>query len=144
MNSVLCRTTDATLNECLLESDRMSMDVAHGRDASGPYEESYATAPMAAVSPVSLGEEELHTLFESAISSRLSAMREQMDRISGPLPSTPSRWYETDVLPVVAKQPRKLFVFGSSWQRTLLYGSLGLMLTMLGFDLMGLLVLYTR
>ena len=137
MNSVLCRTTDATLNECLLESDRMSMDVAHD-------EEAYATAPMAAVPPASLGEEELHTLFESAISSSLLGMREQMDRISGPLPSTPSRWYETDVLPVVAKQPRKLFVFGSSWQRTLLYGSLGLMLAMLGFDLMGLLVLCTR
>ncbi|GAC1435622.1 MAG: hypothetical protein PVS3B3_26800 [Ktedonobacteraceae bacterium] len=137
MNSVLCRTTDAALNECVFEADRMSMSIAH-------YEESYVTAPMAAVQPVKLGEEELHTLFESAISSRLFAMRDQMDRISGPLPYTQLRSYETDILPVVAKQSQKLFVFRSSLQRTLLLTSLGLMLTMIGFDLMGLLVLCTR
>jgi len=107
------------------------------------HEESYATAPMMVVQPASFGEEELHVLFESAISSRLLAMREQMDRISGPLPFAELRSYETEVLPVVVKQPEKLFVF-RPWQRTLLCGSLGLMLTMVGFDLMGLLVLCTR
>ena len=137
MNSVLCRTTDAALNECLFESDKMSMNAAHD-------EESYATAPMAAVQPPSLGEEELHTLFESAISSRLLAMREQMDRISGPLPYTQLHGYETEVLPVVEKQPKRRSVFRHRWHRTLLYCSLGLMLTMIGFDLMGLLVLCTR
>ncbi len=135
MNSVLSRTTDATLNECPLESDEMNVD---------QYKESYATAPMAVVRPASIDEEELHTLFESAISSRLLAMREQMDRISGPLSYAQSRWYETDVLPVVTKQPKKRFVFRSPLQRTLLYTSLGLLLTMVGFDLMGLLVLWTR
>jgi len=144
MNSVVCRTTDVALNECLLASDRMSMDVAHGRDTSGPYEEPYATAPMAVVQPASLGEEELHTLFESAISSRLLAMREQMDRISGPLPYTQLHSYEKEVLPVIAKQPKRLSAFRHRWQRTLLYCSLGLMLTMIGFDLMGLLILCTR
>ena len=137
MNSVLCRTTDAALNKCLLESDKMNMNRAQCN-------ESYATAPMAVVRPTNLEEEELHTLFESAISSRLLAMRTQMDRISGPLPYTQSRWYETDMLPVVAKQPKNLFMFRSSFQRTLLYSSLCLMLTTLGFDLMGVLVLCTR
>ncbi len=137
MNSVLCRTTDAMLNECQLASDKMNMDVAQ-------YEESYATAPMAVVRPANVEEEELHTLFESAISSRLSAMRTQMDRISGPLPYTQSRSYDTDILPIIATQPKKLFMFRSSFQRMLLYGSLCLMLTMLGFDLMGVLVLCTR
>lgn len=135
MNSVLSRSTDATLTERPLESDGMSVD---------QYEESYATAPMAVVRPANIDEEELHTLFESAISGRLLAMREQMDRISGPLPYTQSRWYETDVLPIVTKQPNKRFVFRSPLQRTLLYTSLGLMLTMIGFDLMGFLVLCTR
>ncbi len=137
MNSVLCRTTDATLHKYQLESDKMNMSEAY-------YEESYVTTPMATVQPMSLDEEELHALFESAISSRLLAMREQMDRISGPLPYTQLRSYETEMLPGVAKQPKKLFVFSRSWQRILLYGSLGLMLTMIGFDLMGLLVLYTH
>ena len=134
MNSVLCRTTDVALNESLLEIDRMSMNVAR-------YDESYATAPMAVVQPASLGEEELHALFESAISSRLLAMRTQMYRISDPLLYTHSRNYETDVLPVVKKQPKKLLMLRNPWQRALLYSSLGLMLTMIGFDLMGLLVL---
>lgn len=130
MNSVLCRVTDAALNECV----RMN---------AVPDEVSYATAPMAVVQPASLGEEELHTLFESAISSRLLAMREQMDRISGPLPYfLQSRDYETEKLPLI--QPKKARLFSRSLQRTILFGSLGLMLTMLGFDLMGLLVLYTR
>ena len=137
MNSVLCPTTDTILHKCLLESDTMNMNEAH-------YEESYVTTPMAVVQPVSLGEEELHALFESAISSRLLAMREQMDRISGPLPYTQLRTYETEMLPRVVMQPKKRFVLRHSWQRTLLYASLGLLLTMIGFDLMGLLVLYTR
>ncbi len=136
MNSVLCRTTDETSNECLFEFDRKNMDVAQ-------YE--YATAPMATVHPATLAEEELHELFESAISDRLLAMREQMARISGPLPYTRVRNYETEALPVVvAKQPEKLLTFLQHWQRPVLYGSLGLMLTLVGFDLMGLLVLCTR
>ena len=139
MNSVLCRVTDATINECLLEADVVHMNAA-------PDEELYATAPMAAVQPVDCGEEELHTLFESAISSRLLAMRDQMDRISGPLPYYPQqRRYETDMLPIVEAEPKKkTLVLCNPWQRTMLFGSLCLMLTMLGFDLMGLLVLYVR
>ncbi len=138
MNSVLCRVTDAAMNECLSEAG-----VVHTNAA--PDEELYTTAPMAVVQPVDSGEEELHTLFESAISSRLLAMREQMDRISGPLPHyIQQRRYETDMLPVVEAEPKKTLVFHGFWQRTILFGSLGLMLTMLGFDLMGLLVLYAR
>ena len=138
MNSVLCRVTDAAMNECLSEAG-----VVHTNAA--PDEELYTTAPMAVVQPVDSSEEELHTLFELAISSRLLAMREQMDRISGPLPHyTQQRRYETDMLPVVDARPKKTLVFHNPCQRTILFGSLGLMLTMLGFDLMGLLVLYAR
>ncbi len=138
MNSVLCPTTNVMLNECTFETDRNSMDVAL-------YDEAYATAPIAAVQPPCFGEEELHVLFESAISNRLLAMREKMDRISGPLPHTSTHSYETEAPPVVVPtQKRNLLVFHHRWQRPLLYSSLGLMLTLLGFDLMGLLVLCTR
>ena len=135
MNSVLCEMTNPALNKCGLESDNIYMNTAQ-------YEEAYATAPIAAVGPINTAEEELHLLFESAISSRLLAMREQMDRISGPLPQTQN--YQTEALPVVAEQPKGHLLFHSSWQRALVYSSLGLILTMLGFDLMGLLVLFTR
>lgn len=137
MNSVLSRATDAALNKCVLASDMVNM--------SATSQESYATSPMAAVRPASLDEEEeLHTLFEAAISDRLLAMREQMDRISGPLPYNQQRRYETDMLPVIEKQPERTDAFQNPWQRAILYGSLGLMLAMLGFDLMGLLVLYAH
>ena len=135
MNSVLCERSNPALNKYQRASDNIYMNRAQ-------YEEAYATAPMPAVGTKNIAEEELHLLFESAISCRLLAMREQMDRISGPLPQP--RNCQTEALPIVAKQPKSRLVFHRSWQRALVYGSLGLMLTMLGFDLMGLLVLFTR
>ena len=137
MNSILCEITNPALKDCELEADNIYMKRAQ-------YEESYATSPMTAVGSANVAEEELHVLFESAISSRLLAMRQQIDRISGPLPYTQHRSYETEALPVVAKQVKGRFMFHNPWQRALIYGSLGLMLTMIGFDLMGLLVLCTR
>ncbi|GAC1393610.1 MAG: hypothetical protein NVS4B11_22650 [Ktedonobacteraceae bacterium] len=137
MNSVLCRVTDTELDECRMQSAMVNVNEA-------TTEESYATAPIAAVRPTSSSEEDLHTLFEAAISGRLLAMREQMDRISGPLPDNQQRRYETDVLPAIEKQPERIQLLHGTWQRIVLFGSLGLMLTMIGFDLMGLLVLYMR
>ncbi|GAC1655633.1 MAG: hypothetical protein NVS4B12_28110 [Ktedonobacteraceae bacterium] len=136
MNSVLCRATDTGVNEYMLQSDRERMNTT--------LEESYATAPMATVRPTSISEEELHTLFEAAISSRLLAMREQMQRISGPLLYHQQFRYETDALPVLETQPQKTPLFRHNWQRIMLFSSLSLMLTLMGFDLMGLLVLYMR
>jgi len=137
MNNVLCRMTDAKLNECTHKSDTESMDRAIR-------EESYATSPMVAVKSVGSGEEDLHTSFEAAISDRLLAMRERVERMSGSLPYTQQHRYNTDALPVLKKQPKKVVLLGGTWVRSVLFGCFGLMLTLIGFDLMALLILYTR
>ncbi len=138
MNSVLCRETSVALNEYSVQSDVISMDTPISED-------SYATAPMmAVVRPTSMSEDDLHTLFEAAISSRLLAMREQMDRISGPLATRQQRHYETEALPVIKKQPVNMRLFNSTWQRVIVCSSLGLILAMIGFDIMGLLILAAR
>jgi len=138
MNSVLCRETDTVLNEYSVQSDVISMNTSIN-------EESYVTTPMmAAVRPTSISDDDLHTLFEAAISSRLLAMREQMDRISGPLAARQQRRYETEALPVIKKQPVNMRLFNSIWQRVIVFSCLGLMLAMVGFDIMGLLILAVR
>jgi hypothetical protein len=108
-------------------------------------EESYVTAPMmAVVRPNSTTEEELYDMFEAAISDRLLSMREQMNRISGQL--TPNRkcFYETETLPTLKTQLTNVYASTSRWQRIVLFGCLGLMLAMIGFDVMGLLILAAR
>ncbi len=138
MNSVLCRETDTVLNEYSVQSDVISMNTSMD-------EESYVTAPMmAVVRPSSTTEEELHDMFEAAISTRLLAMREQMNRISGPLTPSRKRFYETETLPTFKTQLTNMYAFSNRWQRIVLFGCLGLMLAMIGFDIMGLLILAVR
>ena len=138
MNSVLCRETDVALNECSVLSDMISMNTSMD-------EESYMTTPMmAVVRPSSTTEEELHDMFEAAISTRLLGMREQMDRISGPLPPNREHFYETETLPTFKTQLANMYASSSRWQRTVFFICLGLMLAMIGFDIMGLLILAAR
>ncbi len=138
MNSVLCRETDVALNECNVSSDMISMNTSMD-------EESYVTAPMmAAVRPSSTTEEELHDMFEAAISTRLLAMREQMNRISGPLTPNQKHFYETETLPTFKTQLVNMYTFSNRWQRIVLLSCSGLMLAMIGFDVMGLLILAMR
>jgi hypothetical protein len=127
----------------------------------------FATMPeMAAIAldkPVlqPIDEEELHTSFEQAISSRLLAVNRQLDRISGPLsisgqlPPTgslcPTRSLNQTIAPVapavLTNQPEKkhFFAFASNtWQRAMIFSSLTLMSMMAGFDVMGLLILHVH
>jgi hypothetical protein len=100
-----------------------------------------------------LDEEELHTSFEQAISSRLLAVNRQLDRISGPLSnseqlSNTGQFSQTRLLNqmvVTTEQPEKkqLFAFAAnSWQRVVIFSALTLMSMMAGFDIMGLLILH--
>jgi hypothetical protein len=109
----------------------------------------YATIPMIAVEaqfafsrPVcpDTGEEELHTSFEQAISDRLLALNSRLQRITrstDPAFAPPSLWLQTQADPARHARARRLH-----WQHPLLLASLALMFLLLGFDVMGLLVLY--
>jgi hypothetical protein len=110
----------------------------------------FVTEPMTTVKPAEqqVSEEELHRFFEQAISNR-------MHRINGPLTSqlhtTDERRYAGSVVAPLAESLRQQggagiwsSLLSDSWQRGIILASLALLLTMSGFDLMGVLVLHLR
>ena len=123
-------------------------------------EDRFVTEPIIAVEPAyrQLNEEELHTLFEQAISDRVVAVSARLKRISSALndclpvsPETTSqRMHQAPVeivpsnwLPDFREKTRSLSL-GSLWQRSFIIASLAVMLLLTGFDLMGVLVLHMR
>ncbi len=127
----------------------------------------FATMPVLPAVPAyqPVNEEELHTSFEQAINDRLLAVNKQLSLKSGPLVHTQGLQLNTEPLgqlswishpssmtnatPVtepLQEHSGKLLpgLLGNVWQRGLVFASLTLMLMLLGFDLMGLLVLHMR
>jgi len=120
-------------------------------------EDQFVTEPIIAVEAIyrQLTEEELHTLFEQAISDRLLAISMQLKRISLPLNGqqrveTTSQGMRLDGAETVPSnmlrlQPRTwLSLPGKVWRRYVVLSSIALMLILTGFDLMGMLVLLAR
>jgi hypothetical protein len=123
-------------------------------------EDRFVTEPIIAVEPAyrQLNEEELHTLFEQAISDRVVAVSARLKRISSalndclpvssettsqrmrqaPIEIVPSNW-----LPDSREKTRSLSPT-SLWQRSFIIAGLAVMLLLTGFDLMGVLVLHIR
>ncbi len=118
----------------------------------------FATEPLVVIRPVfqQPDEEELHTSFERAISDRVLALNRRLKLISGPLahdghvtdvlaqtgyPYIPDESSAEIVQPETSHRP---VIKIKPWQRVTMYASLGMMLLMAGFDLMGLLVLHAR
>src|SRR5205807_1667985 len=100
-----------------------------------------------------IDEEELHTSFEHAISDRLITVNKKLSLISGPLTdpervhlqitqklvhshSMPNVGVTADSTPHASMKGR--------WRRSLLLFSLALMFLLVGFDIMGLLVLHAH
>ena len=147
MNRTLCMmTTDAELNELHLEDMQVTRDNA------------YATEPMAAIRPVKitnqLSEEELHTSFEQAISERVTALQERLQRLSDPelIAARPAYRQTTPLantsyatqLEIPAVSSKKNMLVHNTMQRVTLFTCLAMMFMMLGFDMMGLLVMNMR
>jgi hypothetical protein len=96
------------------------------------------------------GEEELHTSFEQAISDRVLAVNRQLNRLSGPI--TGVRYVQPDTDDLVHPDIPTMIVPSPAvanpahhenvWQPIVLMICLCLILVMLGFDLMGVLLLY--
>jgi hypothetical protein len=128
-------------------------------------EDRFATMPaLKAVSaPITatyrpFDEEELHTSFEQAISERVLAVKRMLNLQSNthvtaraalphtaPLGSSTMKQDAQEVVKFVqpgSKMPGLLHA--SAWLRGLTYGGFMLMLMLIGFDLMGMLVLFAR
>lgn len=121
-------------------------------------EDWFATMPaLPVVSSQELpDEEELHTSFEQAISDRLISVNRQLSLMSGPL-TDPERAHllttkqinQSSFMPnIEAAAPSVVHAStkepGSVWQRSLLMVSFALLFLLVGFDLMGLLVLHAH
>ena len=123
-------------------------------------EDRFVTEPIITVEPAyrQLNEEELHTLFEQAISDRVVAVSTRLKRISSalndcqpvspettnhrmhqaPVEIVPSNWLPDSRDRTGSLSPDSL------WQRSVIVASLAVMLLLTGFDLMGVLVLHMR
>jgi hypothetical protein len=96
-------------------------------------------------------EEELHTSFEEAISDRVSALR---GRLSHQHQSVLYTQYLHNIDPILRSSKRdhnpttrkqlSLHLPMAGWQRLVSLIGLALIFTLIGFDLMGLLILHMR
>ncbi len=148
-----CLTADSELNLYCFDTS------AHTND-SLLVEDRFATMPaLAAVAPLSqsLSEEELHASFEQAISDRLMIVNKQLSRISGPLTHTDTQRCAVNTEPLgqasaihnaihatAPEQQHHTVRPKGALRRNVTYGCLALMFTLLGFDLMGLLILHAH
>jgi hypothetical protein len=107
-------------------------------------EDRYATTPMAVVLPIyrQLNEEELHTSFEEAISDRVLAVNKQLRRLSGTMTSNLYVQSQTCTAVKQGSLADCFLALGRAWQRGILFVAIAFMLVMVGFDLMGLMVLH--
>lgn len=125
MNATLDMTTEATLDviDLTVEQDR------------------YATTPMFTIRALPLldDEESLHTSFEDAISERLVALHNRLSRLNSIVVRQPI----TDQLePIAITAPRHKATHQLSWRRKVICCCLPIIFTLVGFDLMGLMVLH--
>ncbi len=134
MNGTLCKT------ESLVD------DLFPYTTATPAPQDCFATAPMQAIwrEPDWQREEEAYTSIEAAISSRVLALKQRHI----------STYVETNahgaVSPAIQRLASRVFILcrkassGHIWKRGILLFDAALMFTLLGFDLMGLLVLHAR
>ncbi len=147
----LTADTELTVNEDAMDTT-MKADLI--TDTS-MIEDWFATMPAipAVLSQQKIDEEELHTSFEHAISDRLITVNKKLSLISGPL-TDPERVHlqstqkliRSHSIPnveVTADSTPHASIKGR-WWRSLLLFSLALMFLLVGFDIMGLLVLHAH
>ena len=104
----------------------------------------YMTTPMPAFRPVfqQPDEEELYTSFEEAISDRVLAVNRQLSHLSRAHRSVRQSVSQVECGRSSRESGGAFAWVGNAWQSGVLLLSTALMLVLLGFDLMGLLVLH--
>ena len=111
----------------------------------------YATAPMAAILPTyePPSEEELHTSFEKAISDRVSALHGRLSRQHSSIHNAkhirntdPILRPHTTHSNATMQRRHITHLLLSGWKRNIVLVSLAVSFMLIGFDLMGLLVLH--
>ncbi|GCE19206.1 hypothetical protein [Dictyobacter kobayashii] len=139
MNATLCPITDLDLEVC---------------DLSVAIEDEYDTTPMTVVTlpqqqPVD--EELLYAGFEEALSNRLCQWKRLSDGSLNSIPRSPVAPVSEavsvmSVVPVTEPllNDQVIALLRHNWQRSIIFVCLALMLILMGFDIMGMLVLSMR
>ena len=152
------------MNNTIYVSEDTTFDVGLFNQANRETRNAYATEPMPAIKKLSYqqpDEEELHTSFEEAISDRLLVLHSRLSRLSNPtltvqnaerttdavLSTTPSIRNTTNpqaFAQVVTTSDRLENVYHptGTWKHTTIFACSATMFLLLGFDLMGFLVLH--
>ena len=130
------------MNATLYNSADSELDIHYPFADTTIPEDMHATTPMAIVRATcwQSSEEELHTSFEQAISDRVLAVNKQLKRLS--YPRTGAVHSQTDTTVTQRSLVTHLTLLEQAWQRHMRYIAIAFLLVMVGFDLMGLLVLH--
>jgi hypothetical protein len=135
------------MRHCIVCSPDESVDTyAVSTDMAFIGDTLYVTTPMSAFRPVfqQPNEEELYTSFEEAMSDRVLAVNRRLSHLS----KAHSRVRQSVSHVECGRSSREsggaLTRVGIAWQSRVLLMSIALTLVLLGFDLMGLLVLYVH
>ena len=131
------------MNTTLYNSTDTEMDIHTLFADTAMPEDMHATAPMAVARATCWqpSEEELHTSFEQAISDRVLAVNRQLKHLSCPLTDALPVQSQTDTTVTQRSLVSHLTLLEQAWQQRIRYIAIAFLLVMVGFDLMGLLVL---
>ncbi|GAC1448720.1 MAG: hypothetical protein PVSMB5_35700 [Ktedonobacteraceae bacterium] len=145
MNAILCKPcvmTDAELDIYDIP------DLQEDFDLHVDFQEDFATQPVQAIqlAQMPLDEEALHSSFEEAISGRLStlAINWQQSTVTGSLQHSALSTAIANLAATASESATCIQQRAKNWQRYVTYACLPLMFMLIGFDLMGLLVLHMR
>lgn len=138
MNCTPCISADTLFDSLLFQN------------TTAPTENIYATQPIPAIQKPTyqqFDEEELHTSFEEAISDRQLAIHGRLSRLSNSIPTAQDAERHTDAVfsasawnTAFAKTSTPIMSIVS--KRTTIFTCSAIMFVLLGFDLMGLLMLH--
>ena len=134
------------MNSILHNPAETELDIRCITTDTGATEDIYSTTPLTITRSLyrQSNEEELHSSFEEAISDRVLVLNRQLRRLSIPL--TENLSVQTPSSSVVKMQglTGRLTSLGRASRQTMLSLAIAFMLVMVGFDLMGLLVLHMQ
>ena len=136
------------MRQCIVCSPDESVDdtYAVSTDMASIGDSLYVTTPMLAFRPVfqQPDEEELYTSFEEAISDRVLAVNWRLSHLSRTHRSVRQSVSHVECGRSSRESGAALARVGNAWQSGVRLISIALMLVLLGFDLMGLLVLHVH
>jgi hypothetical protein len=135
-----------TVNSILYNPAETELDIRCITTETAATEDMYSTTPLKNMRSIyrQSNEEELHSSFEEAISDRVLVLNRQLRRVSIPFTDNVSIQSPLSSEVKMPSLSARLTSIGQASRQAMLHIAIAFMLVMVGFDLMGLLVLHMR